>query len=96
VARPRPLLLDEPSMGLVPILVDQIFAIIRKLKAEGLTMLLVEQNAYASPLRSRTASTSSKRGASQPAGQPRKSGRSKGARGLPRHPAPKCPLIRVK
>jgi ABC-type multidrug transport system ATPase subunit len=47
VARPRPLLLDEPSMGLVPILVDQIFAIIRKLKAEGLTMLLVEQNAYA-------------------------------------------------
>lgn len=47
MARPRLLLLDEPSMGLAPILVDQIFEIIRKLKVEGLTILLVEQNAYA-------------------------------------------------
>jgi branched-chain amino acid transport system ATP-binding protein len=47
MARPRLLLLDEPSMGLAPILVDQIFEIIRKLKVEGLTILLVEQNAFA-------------------------------------------------
>jgi branched-chain amino acid transport system ATP-binding protein len=46
MARPLLLLLDEPSMGLAPILVDQIFEIIRKLKVEGLTILLVEQNAY--------------------------------------------------
>ena len=47
MARPRLLLLDEPSMGLAPILVDQILEIIRKLKADGLTILLVEQNAHA-------------------------------------------------
>ena len=47
MARPRLLLLDEPSMGLAPILVDQIFEIIRKLKVAGLTILLVEQNAFA-------------------------------------------------
>ncbi len=47
MARPRLLLLDEPSMGLAPILVDQILAIIASLKREGLTILLVEQNARA-------------------------------------------------
>jgi branched-chain amino acid transport system ATP-binding protein len=47
MAKPNMLLLDEPSMGLAPILVDQIFAIIRSLKADGLTILLVEQNARA-------------------------------------------------
>lgn len=47
MAKPRLLLLDEPSMGLAPILVDQIFDIIRRLKTEGLTILLVEQNAHA-------------------------------------------------
>jgi len=47
MAKPRLLLLDEPSMGLAPILVDQIFEIIRRLKTEGLTILLVEQNAHA-------------------------------------------------
>jgi branched-chain amino acid transport system ATP-binding protein len=47
MAKPRLLLLDEPSMGLAPILVDQIFEIIRRLKVEGLTILLVEQNAHA-------------------------------------------------
>ncbi len=47
MAKPRLLLLDEPSMGLAPILVDQILAIIRDLKRNGLTMLLVEQNARA-------------------------------------------------
>ncbi len=47
MARPRLMLLDEPSMGLAPMLVDQIFAIIGGLKRQGITVLLVEQNAYA-------------------------------------------------
>ena len=41
MARPRVMLLDEPSMGLAPILVDQIFDIIRELHSEGVTILLV-------------------------------------------------------
>ncbi len=45
MARPKLLLLDEPSMGLSPILVDQIFNIIREINAQGTTVLLVEQNA---------------------------------------------------
>ena len=45
MARPRLLLLDEPSMGLAPILVSQIFAIIRDINSQGTTILLVEQNA---------------------------------------------------
>ena len=44
---PRLLLLDEPSMGLAPLFVDEIFAIVASLKAEGTTILLVEQNASA-------------------------------------------------
>lgn len=47
MAKPRLLLLDEPSMGLAPILVDQILQTIRALKRDGLTILLVEQNAHA-------------------------------------------------
>lgn len=47
MARPKLMLLDEPSMGLAPILVDQIFSIIADFKQRGLTVLLVEQNAYA-------------------------------------------------
>ena len=47
MTRPKLLLLDEPSMGLAPLLVDQIFGIIADLKKGGLTVLLVEQNAYA-------------------------------------------------
>jgi branched-chain amino acid transport system ATP-binding protein len=47
MAKPRLLLLDEPSMGLAPILVEQIFDAIRGLKRDGMTILLVEQNAYA-------------------------------------------------
>lgn len=46
-ANPRLLLLDEPSMGLAPILVDQILNVILDLKRAGLTVLLVEQNAMA-------------------------------------------------
>jgi branched-chain amino acid transport system ATP-binding protein len=47
MAKPRLLLLDEPSMGLAPILVDQLLETIRGLKRDGLTILLVEQNAQA-------------------------------------------------
>jgi branched-chain amino acid transport system ATP-binding protein len=47
MANPRLLLLDEPSMGLAPVIVAQIFGVIRQLKAEGVTILLVEQNAHA-------------------------------------------------
>ncbi|MDR2517226.1 MAG: ABC transporter ATP-binding protein [Spirochaetaceae bacterium] len=46
MARPKLLLLDEPSMGLAPILVDEIFAVIKRINQEGTTILLVEQNAY--------------------------------------------------
>jgi len=45
MSRPRLLLLDEPSMGLAPIMVERIFEVIRQIAAEGVTMLLVEQNA---------------------------------------------------
>lgn len=45
MAHPRVLLLDEPSMGLAPILVEDIFRVIRQLNEEGTTILLVEQNA---------------------------------------------------
>lgn len=44
--KPRILMLDEPSMGLAPIIVEQIFDIIKELNAEGMTILLVEQNAF--------------------------------------------------
>jgi branched-chain amino acid transport system ATP-binding protein len=44
---PRLLLLDEPSLGLAPIVVEQIMGIIRRIRDEGLTILLVEQNAHA-------------------------------------------------
>ncbi|MGM9986321.1 MAG: ABC transporter ATP-binding protein [Bacillaceae bacterium] len=43
---PELLMLDEPSMGLAPIIVEQIFEIIKELNEEGMTVLLVEQNAY--------------------------------------------------
>jgi branched-chain amino acid transport system ATP-binding protein len=47
MAAPKMLLLDEPSMGLAPLFVEEIFAIIAALKADGVTILLVEQNAFA-------------------------------------------------
>jgi branched-chain amino acid transport system ATP-binding protein len=45
LARPKLLLLDEPTMGLAPIIVDQIFEVVRDVHAQGVTVLLVEQNA---------------------------------------------------
>jgi branched-chain amino acid transport system ATP-binding protein len=47
MSRPKILLLDEPSMGLAPLLVEEIFAVIARLKKEGIPILLVEQNAQA-------------------------------------------------
>ncbi|MCS7101145.1 MAG: ABC transporter ATP-binding protein [Burkholderiaceae bacterium] len=47
MARPRLLLLDEPSLGLAPLIVRDIFAVIARLRATGVTILLVEQNARA-------------------------------------------------
>ena len=47
MSRPKLLMLDEPSMGLAPLLVEQIFAIIQELHQAGTTILLVEQNAQA-------------------------------------------------
>ena len=47
MSKPKLLMMDEPSMGLAPILVEQIFGIIRELNAAGTTILLVEQNAQA-------------------------------------------------
>ena len=45
MGRPRLLLLDEPSLGLAPIVIRQIFSIIQKVNADGMTVFLVEQNA---------------------------------------------------
>jgi len=45
MSRPSLLLLDEPSMGLAPILVEEIFSIIQKINSQGTSILLVEQNA---------------------------------------------------
>ena len=47
MARPTLLLLDEPSMGLAPLLVEEVFSVIRILQQQGMGILLVEQNAYA-------------------------------------------------
>ena len=47
MSRPKVLLLDEPSMGLSPIMVDKIFEVVRDVSARGVTILLVEQNANA-------------------------------------------------
>ena len=46
MSKPKLLLLDEPSMGLAPILVDEIFSIIQEINKTGTTILLVEQNAF--------------------------------------------------
>ena len=44
MAEPKLLILDEPSLGLAPILVDELFSLIRTINRQGLTILLVEQN----------------------------------------------------
>ncbi len=44
MSRPRLLLMDEPSAGLAPLVVEQVFGLIRRIRAEGLTVLIVEQN----------------------------------------------------
>ena len=46
IAKPRLLLLDEPSLGLAPVLVDRIFDVLKSIKEAGLSILLVEQNAH--------------------------------------------------
>jgi len=46
MSNPRVLLLDEPSMGLAPMLVDQVFAAVEHIRAQGVAILLVEQNAF--------------------------------------------------
>lgn len=45
LSKPKLLLLDEPSMGLSPIMVEKIFEVVRTISKEGITVLLVEQNA---------------------------------------------------
>jgi branched-chain amino acid transport system ATP-binding protein len=45
IARPKMLLLDEPSMGLAPLMVEKVFEVVRAIAAEGVTILLIEQNA---------------------------------------------------
>ncbi|MBU4563021.1 ABC transporter ATP-binding protein, partial [bacterium] len=47
MSRPKLLMLDEPSLGLAPLLVKEIFDIIKRIHREGMTVLLVEQNAFA-------------------------------------------------
>lgn len=47
MGRPKLMLLDEPSMGLAPVLVDQVLAVVKSLRDRGVTLLMVEQNAYA-------------------------------------------------
>lgn len=47
MGRPRLLLLDEPSMGLAPLLVQEVFNVVKALKAQGMTIILAEQNAFA-------------------------------------------------
>ena len=55
MAAPQLLLLDEPSLGLAPLIVAQIYEIIRRINADGVTILLVEQNAYEALQRSHRA-----------------------------------------
>ena len=47
MANPRFIMLDEPSLGLAPMVVEEIFALVQRLNASGVSILLVEQNAYA-------------------------------------------------
>ena len=49
MCRPKLLMLDEPSMGRSPIMTQQVYSVIEPLRAEGMTILLVEQNAHLAP-----------------------------------------------
>ena len=44
MSQPKMILLDEPSMGLAPVIVSQVFALVKRIRAEGYTVLIVEQN----------------------------------------------------
>src|SRR5450631_1722435 len=46
MTRPKVLMLDEPSMGLAPLMVEKVFSIIREIHKQGMTILMVEQNAH--------------------------------------------------
>ena len=46
MGRPKLLLLDEPSMGLAPLLVEEVFNVVKTLKAQGMSIILAEQNAF--------------------------------------------------
>ena len=71
MAKPRLLLLDEPSLGLAPLIVQQVFRIIADIRTRGTTVLLVEQNAHMAPLRRRSRATCWRPGASwSPASRP--------------------------
>ena len=60
MARPKVLMLDEPSMGLAPLMVEKIFFIVKEIHRQGMTILMVEQNAHKA-LGSRSAAMSWKR-----------------------------------
>ena len=77
MSRPKLLLLDEPSMGLAPLMVEKIFEVIRGISADGVTMLLVEQNA-------RLALEVSRRGYVLESGQVAVSGEARALLGDPR------------
>jgi branched-chain amino acid transport system ATP-binding protein len=77
MSRPKLLLLDEPSMGLAPLMVERIFEVIRSISADGVTILLVEQNA-------RLALEVSRRGYVLESGQVTISGEAKALLGDPR------------
>jgi len=47
MSRPKLIMMDEPSLGLAPIIVKELFGIIKKINEEGMTVLLIEQNANA-------------------------------------------------
>ena len=47
MANPSMVLLDEPSMGLAPLLVEEVFNVVKMLKSQGMTIILAEQNAFA-------------------------------------------------
>ena len=70
MSRPSLLLMDEPSMGLAPVLVETIFETIERINSEGTTILLVEQNAHDGAAPSPAAATCCNRAASCSATMP--------------------------